>query len=836
MKAFLSHSSKDKPFVEDVAAQLGLALAELDSDTFDFGAVNTSAILAALQRSSLFVLFLSEESAASGYVKFETISAQELIAKGLIEKFLVICLDQKAFSAAPQEWKSYNFVREVSSPQSIARWIQSLLIQARTRDESRQQPFVGRRVQLETAKEAIIDPRNRELRSLFVSGNPGVGRRTFLRKLFADVYPSVNSIFPEIEVERLDGYEELHRKLLNVANPYTTRSALRVAYQSFPTSSEASKIDQIVRLLQKIVESRELLLVNDAGGVLEDSGKFQAIIEKVVEAAPFEQHPSIGIITRRMMPTRFRSAVSGVVFCPLPALANSDSRQLLGLLLKAHGVRYSEDELEKLASLSDNHPFNASFIVQYAKQYSIATLLSDADTLVQWKHSRTADFVQKLDVSDVERVILATLKDFKGLDFATLCRLVPGEPAEAASSIVRLIDYHLLETNDDTYFIAPPLRTAVERDARLKLKPEERAEVISVLSEVFSAPDEDDVRASMIESGILAKIQAGEAIPAAFEAFLLPSHEVWVAKRKYDEKDFPEAIRLTKSALLSQSRLSPDGIVEACRFLCLAAARLGEDADFESGINVLRARSNHAWAQSNFNFLMGFNSRFKGHLPAAEGYYREALRLSQGNFHAARELASVCKGLGDLGSAEQFARQAFEHASDNAYILDIILEVLINTSKFKSSAVQHEIEVLFERLQKVGELDGRSFYTTRRAEYEFRMGRLSEARTLIDTAARRSPNIFAVQSLRAQIYLEQGNKAVAWEALEAMKETVYRYSTNERFSNLRVYLEILSEYHASNRSWDQAKAAFDVAGVFTADEKDRALRNLDYERASQNRR
>ena len=62
MKAFLSHSSRDKPLVEEVAKHLGMAQVELDSSTFDSGLLNVETISAALERSSIFVLFLTQDA------------------------------------------------------------------------------------------------------------------------------------------------------------------------------------------------------------------------------------------------------------------------------------------------------------------------------------------------------------------------------------------------------------------------------------------------------------------------------------------------------------------------------------------------------------------------------------------------------------------------------------------------------------------------------------------------------------------------------------------------------------------------------------------------------
>jgi hypothetical protein len=78
MKAFLSHSSRDKATVEAVAAELGAANVELDAETFDRGIVNVAAIQEALKRSTLYVLFLSRDAVASGVVRYEALLAQGL--------------------------------------------------------------------------------------------------------------------------------------------------------------------------------------------------------------------------------------------------------------------------------------------------------------------------------------------------------------------------------------------------------------------------------------------------------------------------------------------------------------------------------------------------------------------------------------------------------------------------------------------------------------------------------------------------------------------------------------------------------------------------------------
>jgi TIR domain len=159
MKAFFSHSSLDKQLVAEVADQLGLANVELDSETFDRGLLNVNAIQDALRRSSLFVLFLSKSALASGVVRYEAMLANELYARAVIERFLVICLDQDAFEAADANWKTFNFVRKVESIQSIVRLIQHTLSILQSTSGRRDRPFVGRTKELHALKEQLTDPR-----------------------------------------------------------------------------------------------------------------------------------------------------------------------------------------------------------------------------------------------------------------------------------------------------------------------------------------------------------------------------------------------------------------------------------------------------------------------------------------------------------------------------------------------------------------------------------------------------------------------------------------------------------------------------------------------------
>ena len=126
MKALLSHSSKDKSFVRQIADRLGVARCEYDEYTFEY-VLNSQAIRRAFARSSLFVLFLSENSTRSSFVDEEIRTALDFRAQGTLKKMLVFPLDDTSYRALPDWLRATNVVIKLKSELTVARKIEAEL-------------------------------------------------------------------------------------------------------------------------------------------------------------------------------------------------------------------------------------------------------------------------------------------------------------------------------------------------------------------------------------------------------------------------------------------------------------------------------------------------------------------------------------------------------------------------------------------------------------------------------------------------------------------------------------------------------------------------------------
>jgi len=809
MRAFLSHSSKDKAFVGSVSDILRPGTFELDSLTFDAGLVNSAAIIQALNRCDLFCLFLSKNSVRSSYVQFETLLGIEFIARGGIRKFLAICLDEESFSEASADVRFFNVVRKSLSPDSAARLIQGELVSAATVGALQAHPFIGREEELIALEKQITDHERPLSKAIFISGNFGSGRRTTARHFYRNQYPAVGKIFPEVDIAEFFGLEEIYRKLIITLRPATKPAEFLTRAKAFAIASDDEKRRLIAQLLNSLLPASEAAFLIDTGGVLTDSGALETELNEIISYLDARPHPPITIIAPRMIPFKLRRSQDDISYLALKSLTRDVGKRLVSRLLRDHGISADGDEIERLVTLADGHPFNFYRMIDEVSSRGVEAFLANPTDFIDWKHRQSSEYLQKIPLSDGAVLILGLLKLVPELDFTAVTAALQIDPAVASETLLQLADLHVVEAKFGRFVISPALRIAVERDRRIGLPAEVRKTAVTALANTLSIRiEEGTAPIALVDAAILSSLEGNEGLPNFASAFLLPSHYVWLSKRNYDERFFPESIRLAKEALSGVQRLSSAGFVAACRYMCLAAARTGNSDVFQEGIEKLEKAANNEWAQSNVAFLKGFNFRLKGKIPAAEAQFKEAYRLSPGNLSAAREIAAICLIRDQLDEAETFAREAYSHASRNPYLVDMLISVLIR-KRGRRSASDGEIRELFDVLEEVGEEAGRSLFTTRKAEFEHLWGDNKEALSLVEKAISKTPTIFEPRRLLAEIYLKDGNNVKAAEAINWMREKVNSRDPDERRSNYRSYLVTYSRYLQSIGQYAEAKEVYD---------------------------
>ena len=483
--------------------------------------------------------------------------------------------------------------------------------------------------------------------------------------------------------------------------------------------------------------------------------------------------------------------------------------------------------LSELINLGDGHPYNIYRLIDEVSERGLEPFLANPTEFLEWKHRQSSEYLDKVTLTPTEVPVLAILQLIPELDFTALKEALALEADDVSIALSRLVELHIVEPAADRFLISPAVRIAVERDRRIRMPKSQSSAAIQHLAQSLSIRIEDgSAPIALIDAAILSELESGRIKSNVASAFLLPSHNVRMAKRHYDGNSWSRSMWFAKEALGARDRLSSRGFVAASRYLCLSAARLGDADAFVEGIRPLAAATRDDWEKSNVAFLEGFNLRLKGNFPAAEDQFRRSHALDPGNISAAREIAAICLARENLDEAEMFARQAYNYVPRNSFIIDILLAVLIRKFNRHESRLR-EIDDLFNRLEQVGDEGGRSFFATRKAEFEHLWGDNRRALQLVQNAIDQTPRIFELQRLFAEILLKDGNTAKAYEVVEGMREMVYARDQNERRTNYRHYLNTRAHYLTEVGLYKEAKEIYGDQYTFTEEEKTKAVREIE---------
>ncbi len=811
MKAFLSHSSKDKHFVEIVYRNLGEAVAELDSETFDAGELSVQSITSALDRCSLFVLFLSKESAQSPFVQYELFKALNDLAAGTLKRVIVISLDQTAHNALPEIARNIVTINKIHSPKVCARRIQSYLFETQSELDTKG-IFIGRDRNLSSVKSELAKPGETMPRLLAVVGQDGIGRRTFAQRAITDVLPFLRPPFPVIRVRADDTADDIFRALFQNASNPSIREFIDATTEFSQLDSERKR-QRIAAIVRAIRDQREIVVFVDDGGILNSEGRIQHFLPSSEEDLPFDKCPYGILILNRMPPPSAQRASNTVFFERLQAFEDPEMRQLASYHLKAAEIRFDEHQLQEISKHLDGHPINLSYAIANIKQYGVEQFLSDTKDFVLFKHRRAKQYLDKIKFDFLETKIIGVLSEYKYLSLDLLYEIFGTDAPSAISNALRVLeDRSVVERQGHLYHISSPLRVGIEREDRFELTKEERAKYgAKILKWIKEFQVDEAIPFAIIEAGVYATIQSQQFDrPEWLSRLILPSHLYRLAKDAYDKRQHQEAAELCEKATANASLMTPDGCLNLYRLHALCLARLMQFDKAESVRQKLKGNQGKL-AQEIYHFLGGFFARLRNDFDTAETEFLEAIKAGPRNFNTLRELAQLYLRKRSYTNAESYARRAFELAPTNPYIIDMLVEVLIQKSAKDHFQFGDEINGLMKSLLQFGDDDGVSFYLARMADIERIRRNYVGALEFANRAVGKTPRIFSVYKERAKIYLALKRFSEARADIEQMKKIANDLSTGEGKGG-RAELDTL-EFNLYLESGDlkRAKEALDRA-------------------------
>ncbi len=185
-RVFLSHSSKDKNYVRQIADKFGKDIAIFDEYSFELGLQTFDEILKNLNTTDLFVIFISESALESKWVKEELNKSYDLFKKETLKQIFPIIIDPAITHQDKRipEWMKTGFesfnLRFVSNPKIAYRKIKNQLASFAQNDYKRP-PYIGNDENLSEFQNAYYNSEE-GLRAIVSCGIEGIGREAFIRQ------------------------------------------------------------------------------------------------------------------------------------------------------------------------------------------------------------------------------------------------------------------------------------------------------------------------------------------------------------------------------------------------------------------------------------------------------------------------------------------------------------------------------------------------------------------------------------------------------------------------------------------------------------------------------
>lgn len=743
MRAFLSHSSKDKQLVEGVARRLGRAYVVYDKYAFEPGDDFNRAILEGLQRSDIFVLFASKASLESEWVKAELTEAQERSVAGAIRRIHVVLIDPTvAISDLPKWLESALIVRQ-NSPALIANQVQRGLTKLALEQQS--SIFVGRSVERENAARLLAPAsiEQPEPAVFLFHGLQGMGRRALCKRVADELFLLRSTVV--VDLEDGDDTDTFWLKLWEELHPSPTQEAANERKARCEAAAPDDCHRGIIALLEEVASANQLAIAHDHNSLLDNDG---FILERYT--ALFKALSQQTIARLALISTRRPQFDGGVEFpcIQVRELPPNDSQRLLVRLARDEKAQITTEQCIELAKYIRGFPPAAYYTVQQIKSYSAELLMTNKVPLVNFRVSIFMQFLLKDNrLDDVSKTILVLLSQFSSLPLAvigTYCNI----SAVALDERMRyLADSSLAYPSKRYIQLSDPISEAVSR--AFKHININYTRMFDALESYLGHANSDDSRLDLGRALHRAALMSGRE--AGNSAIALVSDFIGLTKEFYHNQDYKKAINTALPVL----ELRPNN-VDLRSFLTRAYI---QEEMFDDAIREIKIIREKGYLRDAF-FLTGFMERHRNNYSAAIDAYLKSQENGRRGTALHREMAQCYLELGELEDAKRHIAIAHDGDPDNRYVVDLEIKI----------ALMHRDETLArERLDDLRYVDTDAFYFHRGATVELAFGSPEKALELSAQAVREAGNpSFAMLSNHVNCLIHAGKYAEAGSALGAL--------------------------------------------------------------------
>ena len=683
-KIFLSHSSMDKPYVSQIAKLFGRDRCVYDNMCFEAGMQSLDEIYREMDRSSIFVLFISDAALNSDWVQMELALADQKLNydKQKISQIFPIIIDSQITHRDPripsflrEGFGAYN-LRVITNSIIAYRKIKAqqvrYLMNYHLISSDSQDCFYGRDGEITSFKKAFDT--GRPINCVIASGLTGIGRKSYLLKCLRDS-EIIEKYYtpPIISLDSMSSIEDLLVKLSEIGfGDYSLETVTTLP----DITSKIAALEVILRCIQSY---QEQVIVYDDGCLIDRTGCIVYWLQKVLQSVT----PQITLIIAASNKVKYNNLSNNptVFSTDLSTLTYPEWSGLMRVYGKSLNLDIPSSDREYFKDIITGYPPQVRYCVELMKSTSIEEVKRNPHIIVD-------HFSPKITAM-LEAAIPKEIRDdaYGLLAFASSYGIVPTDLFLAVldikssykdifSRFLTLTICRYLGISNEYVEVNPVIADFIQRshfnlpnDIQSML--EKRLKKFNDSIDIADKTKTEDFE--NIKYYLKTNIIAGKNIPPRFMYSTLYLSSIYDL---YNLQKYPQVISIVKKLKDTGSFARYDQPIQARiqGYYCRALARAGDDS-FYHEVEFFKLSD-----INEYNFLRGFMFRLESKYDQALDRYSRVLSNQPQHRSTMREIVAVYRGLEDYETAYEYAKANYIREPENPYQIQPFFEILIRKS------------------------------------------------------------------------------------------------------------------------------------------------------------
>lgn len=708
VKCFLSHSSSDKKsYIEIVAKKLGHHKCVYDEFTFEEGMKSLDEILKWLKKSELFVIFLSNDSLNSDWVKREIIEAKTELDKGEIKKVFPILIDKNITYSDDRipDWmrQEYN-LKFISRPVVAARRIEQRLKEIswenHPRLKDRKKIFVGRNELISSFEERIDDFDKPTPTCIIASGIKDIGRRTLLRHCC--IKSNLIDESYELPVINLSSQESLEDFIYKI---YDLALSEEYNLTDFMKTSSEKKISIAINIINDVQKAGEKIAIVDDGCIVTFERKIANWFLHLLDGVQSQEKLTFSIASSYRLLKRNLIDVDSIYSIDVPELDRTERDGLLKRYAKFENLDLRREDLTFFSNYLSGYPGQIFYAVDLIKNEGVSQVKKQAYLIGEFNSAKAQRLLQKYE-NDQEKIdFLYFLSEFDFISYEFIFKIVDeGEFYKIIDELIASAVCELLGANGEYVRVNDTVRDYVRRN-RFALPESYKLKLKKHLEDFLNTYKQEEKDVSDYFYSLKQALIQGKQVD---DKYLIPSHFLKTIKELYEQYNkYDEVIKLANRVLVNEESLDHIIRQDIRYFLCLSLARQRNKERFLQEVHKIKG--------SEHNFLMGFYYRLQSRPQDAIPRLQEALKEQRTRSRARRELVQVYIDIENYQEALTLAKENYENNTTNPFHIQAYFNCLINSSKINSN--EQTLEQLLTDLDRVNSEKAKEMFMTAKAQF-----------------------------------------------------------------------------------------------------------------------